>query len=64
MGLGGRFWLWTCSHIASEDYKNHGRACKEAVKKAKAWLDLKLASDIKNNKKWVFRHMTNEQNHR
>ncbi|GAB0209887.1 hypothetical protein GRJ2_003454400 [Grus japonensis] len=46
--------LWKGSQIVIEDYKNLARACRDAVRKAKAQLELKLARGVKNNKKGFF----------
>ncbi|KAK4806968.1 hypothetical protein QYF61_027335 [Mycteria americana] len=48
------YWLWKGGQIAIEDYKNLARACRDAVGKAKVQLELKLARDVKNNKKGFF----------
>ena len=36
------------------EYRNVIRACRDATRKAKAHLELKLARDVKNNKKGFF----------
>ncbi|KAK4806811.1 hypothetical protein QYF61_005607 [Mycteria americana] len=56
--------LWKGSQIAIEDYKNLARACRDAVRKAKVQLELKLAKDVKNNKKGFFRYVSSKQKHR
>ncbi|KAK4806136.1 hypothetical protein QYF61_001059 [Mycteria americana] len=56
--------LWKGSQIPIEDYKNLARACRDAVRKAKAQLELKMARDVKNNKKGFFRYMSSKQKHR
>ncbi|KAK4806911.1 hypothetical protein QYF61_012632 [Mycteria americana] len=56
--------LWKGIQIAIEDYKNLARACRDAVRKAKAQLELKLAKDVKYNKKGFFRYVSSKQKHR
>ncbi|KAK4807115.1 hypothetical protein QYF61_018456 [Mycteria americana] len=51
--------LWKGSQIAIEDYKNLARVCRDAVRKAKAQLELKLARAVKN-KKGFFREQWNK----
>ncbi|GAB0209387.1 mitochondrial enolase superfamily member 1 [Grus japonensis] len=44
-----------------ENYKGIARACRDAVRKAKAQLKLKLARDVKNYKKGFFRYVNNRR---
>lgn len=37
-----------------EEYKNIVRACRDAVRKVKAHLELNLAREVKDNKKGLF----------
>jgi len=41
-----------------EEYRSVVRACRDATRKAKAHLELKLARDIKNNKKGFFNYIS------
>lgn len=43
------------SQIDVDDRKNLGRVCRDAVRKAKAQLELKLAEDVENSTKKFFR---------
>lgn len=43
------------SQIDVDDCKNLGRVCRDAVRKAKAQLELKLAKDVDNSTKEFFR---------
>ncbi|KAK4807158.1 hypothetical protein QYF61_024278 [Mycteria americana] len=56
--------LWKGSQIAIKDYKNLARACRDAVRKAMAQLELKLARAVKNNKKGFFRYVSSKQKHK
>jgi len=47
--------------IPIENYKGIARACRDAVRKPKAQLKLKLARDVKNYKKGFFRYINNKQ---
>ncbi|KAK4812899.1 hypothetical protein QYF61_027293 [Mycteria americana] len=44
-----------------ENYKGIASVCRDAVRKAKAQLELKLARDVKNNKKGFFGYVNNKQ---
>ncbi|KAK4825612.1 hypothetical protein QYF61_001292 [Mycteria americana] len=55
---------WKDGQIPIEDYKNLAKACRDAVRKAKAQLELKFAKDIKNKKKGFFRYLSSKQKHR
>ncbi|KAK4832290.1 hypothetical protein QYF61_021689 [Mycteria americana] len=46
---------WKSGQILIENYKGIARVCRNAVRKAKAHLELKLARDVKNYKKGFFR---------
>ncbi|KAK4815621.1 LOW QUALITY PROTEIN: hypothetical protein QYF61_004836 [Mycteria americana] len=52
------------SQIPIGDYKNLARACRDAVRKPKAQLELKLAKVVKYNKKGFFRFVSIKQKHR
>ena len=55
---------WKSGLIPIENYKGIARACRDAVRKAKAQLELKLARDVKNYKKGFFRYVTTSRNRR
>jgi len=42
--------MWKEGQATWEEYRNVVRACRDATRKAKAHLELKLARDVKNNK--------------
>jgi len=44
-----------------EEYRNVVRACRDATRKAKAHLELKLARDVKNNKKGFFNYISSQR---
>jgi len=44
-----------------EEYRNVVRACRDATRKAKAHLELKLARDVKNNKKGFFNYINSKR---
>ncbi|GAB0210341.1 hypothetical protein GRJ2_003499900 [Grus japonensis] len=52
---------WKIVRIPVENYKGIARACRDAVRKARAQLELKLARDVKNYKKGFFRYVNNKQ---
>ena len=58
------YWLWKGHQIPIKDYKNLARACRDAVRKAKAQLELKMAKKVKNYKKAFFKYTNIENKHR
>ena len=52
---------WRRGGLSVESYKGIARACGDAVRKAKAWLELILAVEVKNNKKGFFRYVNHKQ---
>ena len=52
--------LWKGDQIAIKDYKNFASACRDAIRKAKTQLELKLSRDIK---KVFFRYVSRKQEH-
>ena len=52
---------WRSGELSAENYKGIARECRDAVRKAKAQFELKLAVDIKNNKKGFFRHVNHKE---
>jgi len=49
--------MWKEGQATWEKYRNIVRACKEAMRKAKANLELNLARDDKDNTKGFFRYI-------
>jgi len=52
--------MWKEGQSTWEEYRNVARACREATRKAKAHLELKLARDVKNNKKGFFIYISSK----
>jgi len=50
--------MWKEGQATWEEYRNVVRACRDATRKAKAHLELKLARDVKNNKKGFFKYIS------
>jgi len=44
-----------------EEYRSAVRACRDATRKAKAHLELKLARDVKNNRKGFFKYISSKR---
>lgn len=44
-----------------EEDKDFIRSCREKIRKAKAWLELNLATTVKGNKKWLYKYITNKR---
>jgi len=53
--------MWKEGRITWEEYRNVVRACRDAARKAKAHLELKLARDVKNNKKVFFNYINSKR---
>ena len=46
--------MWKMGLATWEEYRNVARACSDAIKKAKAHLELNLVREAKDNKKGLF----------
>ena len=53
--------MWKEGQATWEEYGNVVRACRDAMRKAKAHLELKLARDVKNNKKGFFKYISSKR---
>ena len=55
-----RFWLLR-TYDSWEEYRNVLRTCRDSTREAKAHLELKLARDVKNNKKGFFNYISSKR---
>ena len=53
--------MWKEGQANWEEYRNVVRACRNATRKAKAHLELKLARDVKHNKKGFFNYISSKR---
>jgi len=53
--------MWKEGQTTWEEYRNVVKACRDATRNAKAHLELKLARDVKNNKKGFFNYMSSKR---
>ncbi|KAF1618604.1 UNVERIFIED_CONTAM: putative RNA-directed DNA polymerase from transposon X-element, partial [Eudyptes robustus] len=53
--------LWKKGQAAQEDYKDVVRLCREKTRKAKAQLELNLATAVKDNKKYFYKYISNKR---
>ncbi|GAB0207550.1 mitochondrial enolase superfamily member 1 [Grus japonensis] len=53
--------MWKKGLDTWEEYRNVVRACRDATRKAKAHLELKLARDVKDNKKGFFKYINSKR---
>jgi len=53
--------MWKDEQATWEEYRNVIRACRDATRKAKAPLELKLTRDVKNNKKGFFNYISSKR---
>ncbi|KFR07593.1 hypothetical protein N306_10821, partial [Opisthocomus hoazin] len=52
---------WKQGQISWEEYREAARLCRDEVKRAKAWLELNLARDAKNNKKGFYGYVSQKK---
>ncbi|PKU47375.1 hypothetical protein llap_2342 [Limosa lapponica baueri] len=48
--------------VSWEEYRDAAQLCRDKVRKAKAWLELNLARNAKNNKKGFYRYVNQKRN--
>ncbi|KAK4819946.1 hypothetical protein QYF61_015846 [Mycteria americana] len=53
--------LWKKEQATQEDYKDFVRLCREKIRRAKAQLELNLATAIKDNKKCFYKYISNKR---
>jgi len=53
--------MWKEGQATWEEYRNVVRECRDATRKAKAHLELKLARNVKNNKKGFFNYISSKR---
>ncbi|KAK4822139.1 hypothetical protein QYF61_010262 [Mycteria americana] len=49
---------WKQGQVSWEQYRDTAWLCRDGVRKAKAWLELNLARDAKNNKKGFYGYVS------
>jgi len=52
--------MWKEGQATWEKYRNFVRACREAMRKAKAHLESNLARDVRDNKKSFFKYISSK----
>ncbi|KAK4830657.1 hypothetical protein QYF61_012537 [Mycteria americana] len=57
----GVYDLWKKGQATQEDYKDVVRLCREKIRRAKAQLELSLATAIKDNKKCFYKCISNKR---
>jgi len=53
--------LWKKGQATQEEYKGLVRSCREEIRKAKAQLELRLATVVRNNKKCFYKYINNKK---
>ncbi|KAK4827718.1 LOW QUALITY PROTEIN: hypothetical protein QYF61_021018 [Mycteria americana] len=53
--------LWKKGQATQEDYKGVARLCREKIRRAKAELELNLATAVKDNKKNFFKYISSKR---
>ncbi|KAK4815532.1 hypothetical protein QYF61_003224 [Mycteria americana] len=52
---------WKQGQVTQEDYRDAVRHCREKIRVAKAWLEFKLASTVKDNKKSFLKYVNSKR---
>uniref|UniRef100_A0A8B9ZSS9 Reverse transcriptase domain-containing protein n=1 Tax=Anas zonorhyncha TaxID=75864 RepID=A0A8B9ZSS9_9AVES len=53
--------LWKIGQATKEDYKDVARLCRDKIRKAKAHLELNLATAVKDNKKRFYKYINTKR---
>ena len=53
--------LWKRGWATQEDYKDVARLCRDKIRKAKAHLELNLATAVKDNKKCFYKYINTKR---
>ncbi|KAK4824994.1 hypothetical protein QYF61_022520 [Mycteria americana] len=53
--------LWKKGQATQEDYRDVMRLCREKIRRAKAQLELNLATAVKDNKKCFYKYISNRR---
>ncbi|KFQ02734.1 hypothetical protein N329_11861, partial [Haliaeetus albicilla] len=52
---------WRQGQVSWEEYKDDAQLCRDGVRKTKAWMELNLARDAKNNKKGFYSYVSQKR---
>uniref|UniRef100_K7F0W4 Reverse transcriptase domain-containing protein n=1 Tax=Pelodiscus sinensis TaxID=13735 RepID=K7F0W4_PELSI len=52
---------WKLGQMTREEFKGIARECRGVIRKAKAQMELRLAKDVKDNKKGFYRHVNKKK---
>ncbi|KFW02563.1 hypothetical protein N327_13593, partial [Fulmarus glacialis] len=52
---------WKQGQVSWEEYRDAVQLCRDRVRKAKAWLELNLARNAKNNEKGFYRYVSQKR---
>ncbi|KAK4832941.1 hypothetical protein QYF61_026584 [Mycteria americana] len=53
--------LWKKGQATQEDYKDVVRLCREKIRRARAQIELNLATAVKDNKKYFYNYISNKR---
>jgi len=53
--------LWKKGQVSQEEYRGLVRSCREEIRKAKAQLELRLATVLRDNKNFFYRYINNNK---
>jgi len=49
---------WKQGQVSWEEYRDAAQLCRDEVRRAKVWLELNLARDVKKNKNGFYRSVS------
>ena len=53
--------LWKKGQVAREEYRDLVRSCREEIRKAKAQLELRVVTVVRDNKKYFYKYINNKK---
>ena len=53
--------FWKKGHAVHEEYRDLIRSCREKIRKAKAQLELRLTTVVKDNRKCLYKYFNNKK---
>ncbi|KAK4816427.1 hypothetical protein QYF61_016863 [Mycteria americana] len=53
--------FWKKRQATQEEYRDLVKSCREKIRKAKAQLELNLATVVRDNKKWFYKYINNKR---
>jgi len=57
----GVYHLWKKGQVTQEEYRGLVRSCREEIRKAKAQLELRLVTVVRDNKRFFYKYINNNK---